>query len=198
MVKRWGVMMLVALLVLGTMGAALADEGDEGVEPEAVEEALEPGSHDFVLEWAGNLVNFVFYWGLADGTVEAQSECQSSEPSPSGFGFFPPPPSGDPVDCLQIDVAGPNGQVNRGSMVSAFVHWLKKDGGLELLSAEYGDMPKGKGQLVRQVAQYDFGNELPEGELTAETEGEEDDGHGPPESVLAKKAAKAEAKANRK
>jgi len=146
----------------------------------------------------------VFYWGLGDGVVEAQSECQASDPSPSAFGLIPPPPSGDPecpqVDVLQLDVAGPNGQVNHGSMVSAFVHWLKKDGGLELLSAEFNDMPKGKGQLVRQVAQYDFGkgNELSGAELAAEVEAEEEDGDGPPEWVQDKKAAKAEAKANRK
>ena len=39
-VKRWGIMTLVALLVLGTMGAALADDG---VETKEAKEALDAG-----------------------------------------------------------------------------------------------------------------------------------------------------------
>ncbi len=198
LVKRWGIMALVALLVLGSMGAALADEGDE---PETVEEAVPFGADDgFALEWVGSLVNFVFYWGSEageDGLEGAPPECVTSGEEPvAGSIFLPAPdPDEDSGECVALDIAGPNGQVNHGSMVSAFVHWLKDDVNLETLSLTFEDMPNGKGRFVSQVAKYglDVSDLSGDGDESA-AEAEEEDGDGPPDWVKEKKAAKAEGK----
>lgn len=178
---RWGIMAVVGLLVLGTMGAALADE--------PVEEAVEPGS----VPWALDVFEFVLYWGF-DDPAEVDGCGESDTPAVPPGGFFG---SLEPVEeagahCL--DVAGPNGQVNHGSFVSSFVHWLK-DVDPETLPAEWDGLPKG--QLVKQAAGHDFGKGNYEVEDVA-VGGEALDGGGPPEWVEAKKAAKAEAKAEKK
>lgn len=205
LMKRWGVMTLVALLVLGTMGAALANEVEaEAAETEAevAKEALEPGMYP-ALAWADGLLQFVFFWGYPDGDVGTDDglDCpapDSGEPSPI-FGFGGAAQVTEVGDCVFLNVEK-NGHVNHGSMVSAVVHWLK-DGGMESLPEEYQDMPKG--QLLKEFAHLDFGKGnfvLPDLEDTLETtdvEAEESDGHGPPVSVLEKKAAKAAAKANK-
>lgn len=54
-----------------------------------------------------------------------------------------------PEGCQVVDVAGPNGQVNHGQVVSNFVHALKA------LDRSAFDVPFG--QLVRQIASSDFG-----------------------------------------
>lgn len=191
--KRWGVMALVAMLVLGSMGAALADEATE---PESAKEPPAPGSESPEYDWAGDLLAFVFYWGLGEG--EDPPPCETPEPDPGGSIFFPAgDPADDPVECVALNVEGPNGQVNHGSMVSSFVHWLKGDEAKLKLSEELQDMPKG--QLVKRFAHEDFGKGF--FDFDGEDEGlegavgaEDGDGHGPPEWVKAKKAAKAEAK----
>ncbi|MDR9451808.1 MAG: hypothetical protein RI637_11375, partial [Acidimicrobiia bacterium] len=145
-VKRWGIMTLVALLVLGTMGAALADDH---VETEEAKEALDPGSDQFVLDWAGDLVGFVFYWGSqADpeaAAVETEAEaleCESPESVPGSSTFFQvDDPADDLVGCFPIEIKKPN----HGSMVSAFVHWLKGEDGQSLLAMEaFSGKPKGQ------------------------------------------------------
>jgi len=187
--KRWGVMTLVALLVLGTMGAALADED---VATEEAKEAPLPGVAYPEYDWAIDLAAFVFYWGLKENDPAVQCEAAGSG-APSTGTFLPIPGLVAPVDCVKLNVEGPNGQVNHGSMVSAFVHWLK-DEGQTVLSDDLVNMPKG--QLVKRFAQEDFGKgnfELPDpdGLTAADVEAEEADGHGPPASVVDKKAEKA-------
>ena len=119
-----------------------------------------PGSYQSVLDWAGDLVGFVFYWGSqADpeaAAVETEAEafeCESPEPVTSGSTFFRSiDPADDLVDCFPIEIKKPN----HGSMVSAFVHWLKSDDGQTLLAAaELSGKPKG--QLVKEFAHDDFG-----------------------------------------
>lgn len=183
--KRWGVMTLVALLVLGSMGAALADdtgEVEDSVEP------IEPGTYEY--EWVEDLVTFVFYWGLEG---EDKPKCEPAESTGGGgmFGFPLDPGLEEPVeDCHVLDVAGPNGQVNHGTMVSSFVHWLK---GADLSGLEgYEDMPKG--QMVKELAHLDFGKGFYEFDDLDGDDPElaEEDGHGPPDH--AKKAEKAKGK----
>lgn len=198
-VKRWGVMTLAALLVLGTMGAALASDD---VETEEAKEALEPGSYQVALDWAGDLVGFVFYWGsradpeAAAVDVEVETfECESPEPVPGGSIFFPADdPADDLVDCFPLEIKKPN----HGSLVSAFVHWLKGDDGQLLLAAgEFSGKPKG--QLVKEFAHDDFGKGFFgfDDSLT-EVSAEDDDGDGPPAWVLDKKAEKAETRGKKK
>jgi hypothetical protein len=198
-VKRWGVMTLVALLVLGTMGAALADEGTTETESEAAKELPEKGEYLPVLEWADGIVAFVFYWGY--GEEDEEPGCDPEETVPTtggglfGFGGGLVPIDTDSVDCVPLDV-GRNGHVNHGSMVSSFVHWLKNDGNLDDLIAnnpELENMPKG--QLVKEFAHLDFGKGFFElegvGDVeSAEVKAEDADGHGQPNWVKDKKADK--------
>jgi hypothetical protein len=217
LMKRWGVMTLVALLVLGTMGAALADE-DVDVEETAKELPQQgiygPDDGAPVLEWADGLVQFVFYWGYSDEDLESEAGPKCSAPaagdSAGMFGLFGPAALTELDDCVLLNVEK-NGHVNHGSMVSSFVHWLKGDNLEELLGElegenpdlvqELRDMPKG--QLVKMFAQNDFGKGnfvLPHLEETleaADVEVDDSDGHGPPASVLEKKAEKAAAKADK-
>ena len=88
-VKRWGVMTLVALLVLGTMGAALADEGTTETESEAAKELPEKGEYLPVLEWADGIVAFVFYWGYGEEDEEPGCDPEETVPTTGGglFGF---------------------------------------------------------------------------------------------------------------
>jgi hypothetical protein len=212
MVKRWGVMTLVALLVLGTMGAALADDTvDAETEAETAKEPLEPYTYP-ALEWADGLVQFVFYWGYEDDELPAECPTADVGDSTGLFGLFGSTAVtgvGDAPNCLNVEK---NGHVNHGSMVSSFVHWLKGDN-LEILLRELDleeansdfvqelrDMPKG--QLVKMFAQNEFGKgnfELPsaDGPAAADVDAEESDSHGPPAWVMEKKAEKAAEKANK-
>ncbi len=67
-----------------------------------------------------------------------------------GDGTDPVDPEGfEPPDgCVVIDVTGPNGQVNHGSVVSAFTHSFKE--------LDY-DGPRG--HLVREIAKSDIGQD---------------------------------------
>jgi hypothetical protein len=185
-VKRWGVMALVILLVLGSMGAALADDATES---EPVKDPPEAGSYSPAYDWAADLVAFVFYWGL--GESDELPPCDVPDADGAGGMFLPPVELvEEPVECVALNVEGPNGQVNHGSMVSSFVHWLK-DGGAEMLNEELQAMPKG--QLVKRFAHDDFGKGF--FELNGEIEAEDaDDGNGPPDWVKAKKADKVKGK----
>ena len=104
MVKRWGVMALVALLVLGTMGAALADDTVE-TETETAKEPLEKDAYEpDALVWAGGLVQFVFYWGYLETGDPPPCE------EPKGLGttsFLPQGPvaAADPALCVPLNVA---------------------------------------------------------------------------------------------
>ena len=65
-----------------------------------------------------------------------------------------------PPECKTLNVEGPNGQVNHGTFVSAFVHELKA--GFEGFG---GDMPFGR--YVRQFAKSDFDGSNADGDLTS-------------------------------
>jgi hypothetical protein len=74
-------------------------------------------------------------------------------------------------------------------MVSSFIHALKAG---DLVGLEgFEDMPKG--HMIRELAHLDFGKGFDEGETLDADEPElaEEDGHGPPDHVIAKKAEKA-------
>ena len=190
MVKRWGVMTLVALLVLGSMGAALADEPDD---LETDKKVVEPGLYPFILDLAEGIVaEVVLHWGQ----VVAPSCPETDSVPPGGSIFLPPvdPPEGSSEDCILLELKKPN----HGSMVSSFVHWLKDGGALP-----EGLQDMNKGELVREFAHYDFGKgwfELPAGDagLDAALDAEDDDGNGPPAWVEAKKAEKNAAKGKNK
>ena len=196
LVKRWGVMTLVVLLVLGTMGAALADEPT--TEPETTKKTANVGAYLDAYVWASQLTAIVHYW-VGEGATCGEPE----EITPSGM-FFSPNPVPAEEDCTPPTLTGPNGQLNHGSMVSSFVHWLK-DGGLEAAlpdDSEFKDLPKG--QLVKMFAHEDFGKKGSvdlEGSVEGvdddgeDGDGEDGDGHGPPQWVEDKKAEKAADKA---
>ncbi len=65
-----------------------------------------------------------------------------------------------PEGCSALNVEGPNGQVNHGTFISAFVHELKA--GFEGFG---GDMPFGR--YVRQFAKSDFEGSNADGDLTS-------------------------------
>lgn len=196
LVKRWGVMTLVVLLVLGTMGAALADEptSDDRTHKTPRHAALYLAEY----EWAQELTSLVHFW-VGPGA------CTDSEPA--GFGLFLPPPAEE--ECTPPVLTGPRGQLNHGSMVSSFVHWLK-DGGLKALAEDneelqdFADLPKG--QLVKMFAHEDFGKQsspdLEDEDVGDGVDGfdgaaDEQDGHGPPAWVVEKNAEKKAEKANK-
>lgn len=85
------------------------------------------------------------------GTVSSLTDAggEPVEFPPSGndeAGTDPLPYSGDgPCALSAVDVAGPNGQVNHGQVVSSFVHALKEAG------------VRAKGCLVRTIATSDYG-----------------------------------------
>lgn len=199
--KRWGVMALVAVLVLGTMGAALADDVVE-----TDKEPLEPGFHELKLGPTGlpdlmfELVTFVLYWGDVDwDTIDPPPACEPEDLADDTTQDTAVDAASVNELCEVLDVSGPNGQVNHGSFVSSFVHWLKDDG----MKALKYDGPKG--QLVKWASGQDFGKGSdeyhggPVKDAVADLEksdldDDDDDGNGPPEWVKAKKAAKATGK----
>ncbi len=175
--SRCGVLALVLLLILGTMGTVLAEEPAEGTAEEATEKVVEPGS--YLWEWADEMVSFVLYWGFGETPVEEVPGCESladEEPSDAVDGedgeetFF---------DCLPIK------KPNHGSFVSSFVHWLK-GGGQALLPDAYQSMPRG--HLVKLAAHHEFGKgwmELPDPDAVVESlesaeDADGDDGGPPP------------------
>ena len=181
LVKRWGVMTLVVLLVLGTMGAALADEPT--TEPETTKKTANVGAYLDAYVWASQLTAIVHYW-VGEGATCGEPE----EITPSGM-FFSPNPVPAEEDCTPPTLTGPNGQLNHGSMVSSFVHWLK-DGGLEAAlpdDSEEDFGKKGSVDLEGSVEGVDGDGEV--------GDGEDGDGHGPPQWVKDKKAEKAADKA---
>jgi hypothetical protein len=185
MIKRWVIMTLVALLVLGTMGAALANE--EAAELEEPAAAVDPGFETDTVTWLSDVVTFVFFWG-GFAETDALAECPTDEVVVETM--FGTVVLTEAMPCVPLDVTGPQGQVNHGTMVSAFVHALK-DG--KVLLEGYEDMPKG--QMVKELAHLDFGKGLDGDELEDEEPGlAEEDGHGPPDHVIAKKAEKVNGK----
>ena len=97
--------------------------------------------------------------------------------------------------CIVVGVAGPNGQVNHGTIVSAFVHGVK-----ELIEVSGYDGPRG--QFVSEVARGDHGkgdhkvkassDEDGESELEVVESDSDGEDHGPPAWVQEKKDSRAD------
>ncbi len=153
--KAFGVVALALLMVVSFASLAVAEETT--TEASSPSTTIAPGSEQFVLyapdDFATSLVDFVFYWGFGD--QETEKWC--------------PPESPDGSTCL--DATGPHGQMNHGTFVSAFVHWLKSDDGQTFLGTYNGP----RGQFVKQAANSKIGK--PDKTDDAEsTESEETDG----------------------
>lgn len=190
--KRWGLVALAGILPMALAGTALADPPFQAEEldtrlsydydstshvlfvalnPEEPTEGAEPTSCS--LEEAGALQITV------DETTGAVT--------------------GGPTGCSGIFVEGPQGQVNHGTFVSNWVHWLK-DNAFTTFGYEGP-----RGQLVRLIARSDLGKGdeqvlTPEVEEEAEIEAQEtgeiaadsdEDEHGPPAHAKNKKTKKA-------
>jgi hypothetical protein len=183
--KRWRLVALLGILPMALVGTALADPPFQAEEldtrlsydydpanhvlfvtlnPEEQDEGVEPTSCS--LEEAGELEIIV------DETTGAVT--------------------GGPTGCSGIFVEGPQGQVNHGTFVSNWVHWLKENA-----FTTFGyEGPRG--QLVRLIAQSALGKgddqvltseAQEEAEIEADSDGEDD--HGPPAHAKNKKAKKA-------
>ncbi len=137
-----------ALSLLALPLSAAAEEGTEGGDPEPAEEPA------FVFGF-DSLTKILIY-GFDDGTGDPL-DCSFPDPDGGGGDALasadePAPADGDGTDltvppgCTPVDVAGPNDQVNHGSIVSAFVHSLKD-----------GWSGGGIGKYVREIGGSDFG-----------------------------------------
>ncbi len=143
--KTVGVVTLVLMMVLSFASLASADEATD-----AASTTVAPGSDsEFSVRDPGSgftekLLDFVLFWGY-----EAKELTTDGCPPVTSGGEVAPDAT---VPTVCLDVTGPNGQVNHGTFVSAFVHWLKSDEGKSLLKSYDGP----RGQLVKQAAKSDF------------------------------------------
>jgi len=150
---------ITAVSVLALPGAALGAE-------------MHPSDADFGYTYNPATQEIGFWFGSEDG----ETDCAWSDVAVNESGL-------DGVEeaeshCIVLDVAGPNGQVNHGTIVSVFVHGLK-----DLM--EFGEYEGPRGQFVRQVAHGDQGK----GDDQVKPSDDEDgDDHGPPAWVREKKA----------
>lgn len=180
---RWRLLIAAALVAMAAVpGAALASEhdADEDIDDDAREFAAVVEAHvDEVLQ--------LLIFGISTPDAEAV-DC--SIPDGVVLERDDDPLSGDagvtvvegewevPESCSLVHVAGPNGQVNHGQVVSNFVHALKA------MDRSAIDVPFG--QLVRQIAGSDLGKEAAddvdddEFELDDDSDEADDEGHGPP------------------
>ena len=161
--KRWGVIFLVLALVMSITSLAYADDGDElsDADGDGMVEIM-PGTYNFELEsvFLGELVSFVFYWGLDESALD-DGGCPL--PDEEGASLAVDSDSGVPPVCLELK------KDNHGQFVSAFVHWLK--------DAEF-DGPRG--QAIKKAAHDDFGKG-PKDKMQGDdegTEGEPDHAYG--------------------
>ena len=93
----------------------------------------------------------------------------------------------DDGDCYVVDVEGPNGQVNHGTVMSAFVHSLKEfkfDGprGLAVREMAHSDLGKGAQQVKTGD---DAGLDDDDGDDDEAEIDDSDDKHGPPDHANA-------------
>lgn len=90
-----------------------------------------------------------------------------------------------PEGCYVVDVTGPNGQVNHGTVMSAFVHSLKElefEGprGLVVREMAHSDLGKGDQQVrTGDVADVD------DDDGDVDEVDDDDEGHGPPDHANA-------------
>ena len=107
-----------------------------------------PSDADFGYSYNSETQQLGFWFGEGDGEAACMwSDGPIDEPS-SDVGEIPV------TQCFVVDIVGPNGQVNHGSIVSAFVHELNS-----LLALIGFDGPRG--QFISQVAQSDDGQGPP-------------------------------------
>jgi hypothetical protein len=109
-------------------------------------------------------IGFWFAEGEVDCEWSAEADVESAEEAETA--------------CFVLGVAGPNGQVNHGTIMSAFVHGLK-----DLM--ELGEYEGPRGQFISQVARGDHGKGDHQVNPSDDSDGE---GHGPPAWVQEKKA----------
>lgn len=178
--RKLGIVALVMAMVLSLAGLASAEEATTESTEDMGPAVMEPGSESFTfadpIDLEMELFQMTVYWGGFEDPCSAPTE-----PAPDGLTETSEETT-LPTACL--DVSGPNGQVNHGTFVSAFVHWLKSDAAAEYLG-EY-DGPRGK--FVKQAAKNDFGKGMgkdkvksPDGDDDDEgIETDGDDGNGPP------------------
>jgi len=160
-----GVVTLVMAMVVSMAGLASAD--DPGTETATTPTTVAPGyDTSFNLGFAGELISFVLFWGN-----QAEIDDIAYPPSPcldTTLESTVTPVSTDTTSVC-LDVAGPNGQVNHGTFVSSFVHWLKSPEGMALLGSYDGP----RGQLVKQAAKDGFGKGPKAGDETSIVETED-------------------------
>lgn len=170
---------VVILLVAGS-GLAVADT--EISEPELDQPVLGKGD---LIQWRFD-VPMLFWWFLSNVDV-------SSDPAPEPVCGTEVESLADPAEegCYTVDVTRPNGQLNHGSVVSAFVHSLKalREDALRSDSEFPYDGPKG--QLVRDIARSDLGKDVAASdggddiEVEAVDTDDDADHHGPPDHAAA-------------
>jgi hypothetical protein len=121
----------MALLAVGGLAAVASAEHIEGADPDQAPVGFKFIEEDSVL----------LYWLTGDGLVDDEGEpidCLS---------LYEDPDAELSVECVVVDVLGPNDQVNHGTIVSSFVHSIK--------DLEY-DGPRG--HLVREIARSGVGS----------------------------------------
>lgn len=138
----------VVVLLLAGSGLAVASS-DVPVSDEAAvpDETVDQGD---LIGWWLDLPSLL-WWFLPVNDELPKPECIAPDTDDAA------PPSGEPElaeGCYEVpNVEGPNGQVTHGSVVSAFVHFLKMAEGKL-------DYEGPKGQLVRDIARSDLGKGL--------------------------------------
>ncbi|MGH9051889.1 MAG: hypothetical protein ACRDWX_02535 [Acidimicrobiia bacterium] len=184
--ERWGLVALTAILPMALVGTALADP------PFQAEELDTRLSYDYDPD------NHVLFVALNPEELEEGAEPTSCSLEEAGalqisVDETTGAVTGGPTGCSGIFVEGPQGQVNHGTFVSNWVHWLKDNA---FTTFQY-EGPRG--QLVRLIAQSDLGkgedqvltsDAQEEAEVQAEQPEEQDD-HGPPAHAKNKKTKKA-------
>ena len=107
-----------------------------------------PSDADFGYAYNSETQQIGFWFGEGDGEAACVwSDGPIDESSPDVDEI-------SATQCFVVDIAGPNGQVNHGSIVSAFAHELNS-----LLALIGFDGPRG--QFISQVAQSDDGQGPP-------------------------------------
>jgi hypothetical protein len=183
--KRWGLVALMGILPMALVGTALADP------PFQAEELDTRLSYDY--DSAGH----VLFVALnpeepTEGVEPTSCSLEEAEALQITVDETTGVVTGGPTGCSGIFVEGPQGQVNHGTFVSNWVHWLK-DNAFTTFGYEGP-----KGQLVRLIARRDLGKgddqvltsqAQEEAEIEADHDEEED--HGPPAHAKNKKTKKA-------
>lgn len=179
--RKFGLITVITVLLALTAGLAVAQETEEGsFEASEIDTNL---SFDFY-QSEDDETSILFY-GVGEGV-----DCELGDEAEFSFNDDGTLEGDAPEDCFAVDVEGPNGQVNHGTVVSGFVHDLKA----QIAELDY-DGPLG--WLIRDIARSDHGKDDDQvkaeggedGEIE-ELEIEEAGEGGPPAWVLEKKANK--------